>query len=99
MSRNCRHEDSSLSPAEREARRQIRKLRGFYQHLTVFVAVNLGLLAINLLSTPTRLWFYWPVFGWGIALVLHAGATQLRGRWLGADWEERKLRELLADKR
>lgn len=91
-------DDPSLPVAERDARRQVGMLRGFYSHLMVFAAVNAGLLAINLIASPGRLWFYWPLLGWGIWLVLHAVGTYGRGRWLGAEWEERKLRELLADK-
>ncbi len=71
-----------------------RTLRGFYPHLMVFAVVNTGLLAINLIASPGRLWFYWPLLGWGIWLALHAVGTFGRGRWLGAEWEERKLREL-----
>ena len=43
-------DDPSLSVAERDARRQVGMLRGFYSHLMVFVAVNTGLLAINLIG-------------------------------------------------
>jgi hypothetical protein len=91
-------DDSGLSVAERDARRQVGRLRAFYHHLLVFVLVNGGLLAINLVTTPGRLWFYWPLLGWGIAIAFHALATFGGRHWLGADWEERKLRELLADK-
>ena len=92
-------DDPSLSPAERDARRQVHRLRGFYQHLTVFLLVNGGLATIDLLTSPDRLWFYWPLTGWGIWLLLHAAATFSRGRWLGREWEEAKLRELMANKR
>jgi len=91
-------DDPALSVAERDARRQIGMLRGFYHHLMVFAIVNSGLLAINLIVSPGRLWFYWPLLGWGIWLALHAIGTFGRGRWLGAEWEERKLRELMAAK-
>lgn len=90
--------DSNMSPAERDARRQVGKLRGFYTHLLVFALVNTGLLAINLITSPGRFWFFWPLLGWGIWLALHAVGTFSRGRWLGTDWEERKLRELMAGK-
>lgn len=91
-------DDPSLSVAERDARRQIQLLRAFYHHVLVFVVVNAGLATINLLASPGRVWFYWPLLGWGIGLALHAFATFACGRWLGADWEERKLRQLLAGK-
>lgn len=88
--------DPNLSAEERAARREVHCLRGFYVHLTVFVLVNVGLVAINLLASPGRLWFQWPLLGWGIWLALHALGTFGRGRFLGRDWEERKVRELMA---
>ncbi len=91
-------EDSTLSVAERDARRQVRGLRSFYKHLVVFAVVSAGLAAINLTASPARLWFYWPVLGWGVWLVLHAFATFARGRWLGTDWEERKIKQFMAGK-
>lgn len=90
--------DPSLSVAERTARGQVGRLRAFYHHLVVYALVNSGLLMINLVASPHRLWFYWPLLGWSIWLALHAVGTFGAGRWLGSEWEERKMRELLADK-
>ena len=91
-------DDPKLSAAERDARRQVHGLRRFYHHLLVFSLVSAGLAAINLVVSPGRLWFYWPLLGWGVWLVLHAFATFARGRWLGAEWEDRKVRQFLAGK-
>ena len=91
-------DDPNLSVAERDARRQVHGLRSFYHHLLVFAMVNSGLAAINFVVSPGRLWFYWPLLGWGVWLVLHAFATFARGRWLGAEWEEQKVRQLMAGK-
>jgi hypothetical protein len=91
-------DDPNLSVAERDVRRQVHGLRNFYNHLVVFAVINSGLAAINLIVSPDRLWFYWPLLGWGVWLVLHAFATFARGRWLGAEWEERKVRQLMAGK-
>ena len=43
----------------------------FYVHLAVFLGVNCILVVINLKTSPGSLWFIWPFFGWGIAVVLH----------------------------
>jgi hypothetical protein len=90
--------DAAISPEERDARRQVHCLRGFYHHAAVFVLVNSLLVAIDLLGSPDRLWFHWPLMGWGVWLALHAWGTFGRQRWLGRDWEERKVRELMAGK-
>jgi hypothetical protein len=34
---------------------------GFYIHLLVYVLVNAGLIAINLSTDSSRLWFQWPL--------------------------------------
>jgi hypothetical protein len=45
--------------------------RGFRYDLIAYVFVNALLIAVNLLTTPGRLWFYWPLLGWGIGIVAH----------------------------
>lgn len=63
---------------EREARRPAKCGRGenaFRKHLSVFLAVGLFLFTLNLLTSPTDLWFYWPLFFWGWALAIQAAAT------------------------
>lgn len=87
------------TPEYRAALCRVRQLRGFYTHLSVYLAVNAGLLVINLLSSPGRLWVVWPLAGWGIGLLIHAAGVFLGGRWLGAEWERRKVAELVAQQR
>jgi hypothetical protein len=48
---------------------------GFRLHLIIYAAVNVLLLVINLLTAPDKLWFYWPLIGWGIGLAGHAFAV------------------------
>jgi hypothetical protein len=48
---------------------------GFRIHLITYVAVNALLLAINLVTSPDKLWFYWPLLGWGIGILGHAYAV------------------------
>jgi hypothetical protein len=51
---------------------QLRRKRGMQAHILAYVAVNLFLNAIWLVTTPGG--FYWPVFplvGWGIGLVFN----------------------------
>jgi hypothetical protein len=76
------------------AKKRVEALRGFYVHLTVYVLVNLLLFAINMLTSPESLWFFWPLLGWGIAVALHALRVFGAGRF-GAEWEERKINELM----
>jgi len=89
------HEMSDQETRYQNAKERVQALRGFYVHLTVYVLVNLLLCTINLLTSPDSLWFYWPLLGWGIAVALHALRVFGAGRWFGADWEEKKIDELM----
>ena len=80
----------------RAARRKVQNLKGFYRHLMIYVAVNIGLLAINLITSAETLWFYWPLLGWGIGLLFHALQVFRPVQLFGRDWEERKIREYMA---
>jgi hypothetical protein len=48
----------------------------FRTHASVFVAVNLLLVAIWATTTPGYPWFLWPLLGWGIGLVAHFAAVK-----------------------
>ena len=79
------------------ARRRVRRMRGFYIHATVYLLVNVLLIAINLATSPHVLWFVWPLLGWGIGLAAHGLAVfgfGGGGPW-GSDWEQRKIKELM----
>ncbi|MBW3634428.1 MAG: 2TM domain-containing protein [Chloroflexi bacterium] len=70
-------EGSAARTADWE-RREAKSSRGeaaFRTHLTTYLVVGLFLLTLNLLTSPGELWFYWPLFFWGWALVFQAVAT------------------------
>jgi hypothetical protein len=64
---------------DRTARKRAGAKLGFYIHATVFVAVNLALLAINGQFTPSVRWFVWPLGGWGLGLAFHGLAVFVLG--------------------
>ena len=78
-----------------KAKERVEAIKGLYIHLIVYVVVNLILFSINMIASPTGLWFFWPLMGWGIGLALHVFSVFGIGRWLNAGWEERKIRELM----
>ncbi|PQJ35356.1 hypothetical protein BSZ35_12775 [Salinibacter sp. 10B] len=45
--------------------------KGFLAHLVTYLTVNIGLLLINLLTTPDVIWAIWPLFGWGLGVLSH----------------------------
>lgn len=58
--------------AYQRARRRVDAKLGFYIHLGIYVAVNALLVFLNLRHSPQYLWFFWPLFGWGIGVCFHA---------------------------
>jgi len=79
-----------------EARRHVKDLRGFYHHALTFAMVIALLATLNLVTSPSRLWVQWVVFGWGIGLAAHGLSVFAYRGVFGREWEERKIREYLA---
>lgn len=77
--------------AYREARRQVERKLGFYTHLAVYLTVNTGLVAFNLLAVPERTWSAFPLLGWGIGLLFHALAVFLAAP--KARWKQRMIEQ------
>jgi hypothetical protein len=78
-----------------QAKERVSALRGLYIHLIVYIVINLLLFLINMIFSPATLWFIWPLLGWGIAIALHAFFVFGQSRVLGADWEEKKIQEIM----
>ena len=77
------------------AKKQVNEIRGFYGNLISYFAVNFFLLFINLKYSPDDLWFFWPLLGWGIGVVFHAIRVFNVMPFLGNDWEQKKIVELM----
>lgn len=80
---------------EKEAFRQVRKLRRFYMHLARYVVVILALVIVNLIVSPHQLWVLWVIGGWGIGLLFHAASVFRPSSFLGADWERKQIEKRL----
>jgi hypothetical protein len=64
--------EQARSDAEARALVIATRRRGLAAHAISFFALNGLLFAINFLTTPGQWWVLFPLFGWGLALVLHA---------------------------
>jgi hypothetical protein len=94
------HKEEKMNAEEikfQRAQKRVEALRGFYIHLGVYLLVNLLLFLLNIIVMPDDLWFYWVILGWGIAIVAHAFSVFGAERVFGADWEERKIREIMEE--
>jgi hypothetical protein len=77
------------------AKKKVQSIKGFYGNLTSYIGVNIILIFINLFTTPKHLWFYWPLFWWGIGVVIHGLKVFEVIPVFGKDWEQRKIKELM----
>ena len=77
----------------RQAKKKVKKKKDFYEHLMSYVTVNAGLMLLNLFTSPTNLWFHFPMLGWGIGLMFHyVDVFGIPGfGMLDKDWEEKEL--------
>ena len=76
------------------AKRRVAAIKGFYIHLFIFALVLAGLFVINV-AAGGPWWVLWVFFGWGIGVVAHALTVFGHAPQAIADWEERKLKQLM----
>lgn len=82
-----------------KAKKRVEEIKGFYGNLAAYIVVNIGLLVLNLVTSPGHLWFFWPMIGWGIGVVFHGMKVFNYMPFLGQDWEQQKIREIMEKER
>ena len=75
--------------------KRVEKLKEFYQNLASYCIVIPFLIFINLRFSPGFYWFWFPMFGWGIGLTFHFLEVNNYTIFLGKNWEEKKIEELM----
>lgn len=73
------------------AKKRVEELKGFYGNLMSYCFVIPILIFVNLRFSPEFQWFWFSAAGWGFGVVMHA----LKVFGYGANWEERKIKEIL----
>lgn len=73
------------------AKKRVEELKEFYGSLTAYVFVMPFLVYVNYRTSWGFQWFWFPLFGWGLGLTIHAFKTF----GYGASWEEKKIREIM----
>ncbi|MDA9340086.1 2TM domain-containing protein [Polaribacter sp.] len=75
--------------------KRVEKLKEFYQNIASYCIVIPFLIFINLRFSPGFYWFWFPMFGWGIGLTFHFLEVNNYTIFLGKNWEEKKIEELM----
>ena len=89
--------ESNYQEEERyfKARKRVEEIKGFYGNLIAYIVVNIGLMVLNLLTSPGYLWFFWPMLGWGIGVLFHGMKVFNYMPFFGKEWEEKKIKEFM----
>jgi hypothetical protein len=93
-----------MTERERNIRRRVHRVAEFYRHVFVYVIVISAIWCINLWSVWSgnvprkwyRYWAIWPTLGWGIGLLSHGLSVLPMWGFFSQDWEDKKVKELLA---
>lgn len=83
-----------------QALKRVKKIKGFYSHLLVYIVINTMLLVVNYNNSGDNDNFWrWQTFNtvlfWGIGIVAHGLSVFLPSFMMGKDWEEKKIKELM----
>ncbi len=82
---------SNESMAYERASRRVKDLKGFYSNLISYCLVIPFLIFINLRFSSAYYWFWWPMLGWGLGLILNA--IKIFG--ISSNWEEKQIQKIL----
>lgn len=80
------------------AKQRVEEKKKFYRHLSSYVVMGVFFYMINYLgnvnSGSNRLWFYWPMLGWGVGLAFHyVNIFGIPGlvEEMSPEWEEKQI--------
>jgi len=83
------------------AKKRVEKEKGFYNHLTAYIIINIALLFVNsnFSHEGFNRWLDWnlyitPVL-WGIGLLFHGISVFAKTPIFGKKWEENKIKEYM----
>ncbi|MGO4770212.1 2TM domain-containing protein [Flavobacterium sp. W22_SRS_FK3] len=101
-------QEFSTDESYNAAYRKVKKIKGFYSHLKVYIIVNIIIIVSNLNRDffghniyDSRLfdWHtYSTAFYWGIALGIHAFTVFGPDLFFNEDWEQKKIQKYMDKK-
>ncbi|WP_394971220.1 2TM domain-containing protein [uncultured Croceitalea sp.] len=77
-----------------KAKKRVEEIKGFYSNLITYLIVIPLLGYLNYRTTDFP-WAIFPAVGWGLGLLFHGICAFGFNPFLGRDWEERKMKELM----
>ena len=102
MRRRYKSDFEEHQPEEKyaAAERKVKRLKGFYTHLIVYLCVNVFIVFVNINDLePGESYFkmenFFTAFFWGIGLLAHGLRVFGHIFFFGSRWEERKIKEFM----
>jgi membrane protein YdbS with pleckstrin-like domain len=87
--------DAAPEKVREEARRYVRRKRILYTIVAIWLVLSVMWFIIDLSDDSSSWWFYWPMFGTGIAVAVTAVVLLGIGGLFGVDWERREMDKYL----
>lgn len=80
--------------------KRVKKIKGFYTHLLVYIVINLMIIIVNIQNLDKgesyfQIKNFFTAFSWGIGLLAHGLSVYLPGSMFGTKWEEKKIKEFM----
>jgi len=93
MRKSHSHSDDSYV----RARKHVEDLKGFYYSIASYCIVIPFLIFINYRTSWSFQWFWFPVLGWGLGILIQAYSLFVNDGVFGRGWEKRKMEQFMKD--
>lgn len=91
--------DAAEQKLYKQAEKRADDIVGFFVHAMVYVVVNAGIWAIDLVTGGGIEWAYWTTIPWGIGLVIHGLVLLFELKIFGGDWRQRQIERYVERRR
>lgn len=83
-----------------QALKRVKRIKGFYTHLLVYIVINIMIVIVNVQDLDKgesyfQLKNFVTLFFWGIGLLAHGLSVFGPEFFMGKNWEEKKIREIM----
>lgn len=86
---------SKVDSSYLRARKHIDDIKEFYYGIVSFIIIFPFLVYINYVTYWDFKWFWFPLIGWGIGIIINAFKIFMSNGIFGRNWEERKIKQFM----
>ena len=89
--------ESRINDSYVRARNHVEELKNFYYSLVSYFFVIPFLIFINYRTYWEFQWFWFPMLGWALGLVIQAFRVFISDKFFGGEWEKRKIEQFMKE--